>query len=91
MEITEAYLQQIFRNVAVGIAIFRGPDFVIEVANPAICALWSRTEADVLGKPLLVALPKLTGQGFEELLTEVMRTNPLWARNCPLQSIATGS
>lgn len=75
METTEAYLQQIFTSAAVGIAIFRGPDFVIEVANPAICTLWSRSEADVLGKPLLVALPELTGQGFEELLTDVLRTN----------------
>ena len=84
MEITEAYLQQIFTSAAVGIAIFRGPDFEIEVANPAICALWSRNEADVLGKPLLVALPELTGQGFEELLTEVMRTNkPFVGRELP--------
>lgn len=74
METSEAYLQQIFRNVAVGIAIFRGPDFVIEMANPAICSLWGRTAADVLGKPLLVALPELTGQGFKELLTDVTRT-----------------
>ncbi len=70
----EAYLQQILSNVAVGIAIFQGTDFIIEVANPGVCAIWGRTQADVLGKPLFVALPEAAGQGFEELLTDVMRT-----------------
>lgn len=75
METSEAYLQQIFTSAAVGIAIFRGPDFVIEMANPAVCLLWGRTEADVLGKPLLVAMPELIGQGFDNQLAEVVRTN----------------
>lgn len=74
METSEAYLQQIVTRTAVGIAIFQGADFVIEVANPAVCVLWGRTEADVLGKPLLVALPELTDQGFGKLLTNVMLT-----------------
>lgn len=71
---SEAHLQQAFTYAAVGIAILNGPDLIIEVANPAICALWGRTEADVLGKPLLVALPELTSQGFGQLLADVMLT-----------------
>ncbi|MBC7568917.1 MAG: PAS domain-containing protein, partial [Spirosoma sp.] len=72
---SEAYLQQVFTHAAVGIAMFSGPDFIINVANPVVCTLWGRTEADVLGKPLFVALPEAAGQGFEELLTDVMQTN----------------
>lgn len=85
METSDAYLHQIFRKVAVGIAIFRGPDFVIEMANPAVCALWGRTEADVLGKPVFLALLEAAGQGFEELLTDVMRTNqPFVGKELPV-------
>jgi PAS domain S-box-containing protein len=81
---SEAYLQKIFSNVAVGIAIFQGTDFIIEVANPGVCAIWGRTQADVLGKPLFVALPEAAGQGFEELLADVMRTKqPFTGRELP--------
>ncbi|MBC8156232.1 MAG: PAS domain-containing protein [Bacteroidetes bacterium] len=73
-EVNEAYLQRVFRVAAVGMAIFWGPEFIIEVANPNICILWGRTEAQVIGKPLFEALPEAAGQGFEELLTDVMRT-----------------
>lgn len=74
VEANAAYLQRVFRSAAVGMAIFQGPTFIIEVANPNVCALWGRTEAQVTGKPLFEALPEAAGQGFEELLTEVMRT-----------------
>ncbi|GAB4019387.1 hypothetical protein GCM10028808_56980 [Spirosoma migulaei] len=69
------YLQRVFRSAAVGMAIFEGPQFVIEVANPSVCAIWGRTEAQVLGKPLFEALPEAAGQGFEELLAGVMATS----------------
>ena len=74
MEASEAYLQRIFTYTAVGIAILRGPEFIIELANPGVCILWGRTEADVLGKPLFEALPEAAGQGFEALLTNVVQT-----------------
>ncbi len=72
--IGEAYLQHILRRAAVGIAVFRGPDLVIELANPAICILWGRTEAEVLGKSLSEAMPEVIEQGFDMLLTNVMQT-----------------
>ena len=73
-EANTAYLQRVFRSAAAGMAIFQGPNFVIEVANPNVCAIWGRTEAQVLGKPLFEALPEAAGQGFEELLMNVMAT-----------------
>lgn len=74
VEANAVYLQRVFRSAAVGIAIFEGPTFIVEVANPNVCAIWGRTEAQVLGKPLFEALPEAAGQGFEELMAEVMRT-----------------
>ncbi len=91
IEANEAYLQRIFNRAAVGIAIFQGPSFVIEVANPGVCVLWGRTEADVLGKPLFEALPEAAGQGFEEILADVMRTNqPFIGRELPATSNRNG-
>lgn len=74
VEANEAYLQRVFRHTAVGIAIFRVPDFIIEVANPEMCTIWGRSEDDVLGKPMLEALPELVGQGFDTLLADSMQT-----------------
>lgn len=74
IEESEAYLSRIFKHTAVAMAIFQGPNFIIEVANPRVCTLWDRTEAQVLGRPLFEALPEIAGQGFEELLTQVLET-----------------
>ena len=91
VEANAAYLQRVFRSAAVGMAIFRGPTFIIEVANPNVCAIWGRTEAQVLGRPLFEALPEAAGQGFEELLTEVMRTgNPFIGSELPATIIRDG-
>jgi PAS domain S-box-containing protein len=47
---------------------------VVELANPATCAIWGRTPEQVLRKPLVEVLPEIEGQGFVELLDEVLRT-----------------
>ena len=68
----------------VAVAVFRGPRYVIELANPAVCKIWGRTAAQVLGLPLFEALPEAAGQGFEELLDGVLATGvPYVARELP--------
>ncbi|MGY3089414.1 PAS domain S-box-containing protein [Hymenobacter sp. UYAg731] len=68
----------------VAIAVFRGPRYVIELANPAVCGLWGRTLAQTLGTPLFELLPEAAGQGFEELLDGVMTTGvPYVAHELP--------
>ncbi len=54
------------------IATLIGKDHVFELANEAYAALTGRRE--LLGKPLLDALPEIRGQGFVELLDEVVAT-----------------
>ncbi len=53
-------LASVFENAPVAIAILRGPDLVYDFANPFYRALVGGRE--VLGKPLLTALPELHGQ-----------------------------
>ncbi|MGI4821125.1 MAG: PAS domain-containing sensor histidine kinase [Janthinobacterium lividum] len=67
-------LQRILEQAPVAIAVFRGPTYVIELANPLVCALWGRTPAQTVGTPLFELLPETANQGFEQLLNKVMAT-----------------
>ncbi len=67
-------LARVFEQAPVAIAVFRGPQYIIELANPTVCRLWGRTAADIVGKGLFEALPEVAGMGFEELLDGVMAT-----------------
>ena len=77
-------LRELFEQAPVAIAIFRGARYVIEQANPAVCAIWGRTPAQALGTPLFELLPEAAGQGFEELLDGVLATGvPYVAHELP--------
>src|SRR5262249_38649389 len=66
-------LQKIFDEALAALAIIRGDDLRVEIANPRILEMWG-TDASVIGKPLLEAVPELAGQGFDELLRGVRKT-----------------
>lgn len=74
IETKERLLNTMIRQTPLGVAVFRKPNFVIELANPTICRLWDRTPEQVLEQPLFEALPEAAGQGFEELLAGVYET-----------------
>jgi PAS domain S-box-containing protein len=77
-------LQRIFEQAPVAIAAYRGPNYIIELANPLVCALWGRTTAQAMGTPLFELLPEIVGQGYEELLAQVMATGePHVAKEMP--------
>ncbi len=63
----------LFMQAPFAIHIFTGPDLVIELANPLTLELWGRKE-DVVGKRYLDVLPELKGQGYEELMQQVIET-----------------
>ena len=67
-----------FRNTILGapvaICIFKGPQFVVEIANERMFELWGKTAAEMLYKPLFEGLPEGRNQGFEELLTNIYTT-----------------
>ncbi|MGI4863228.1 MAG: PAS domain-containing sensor histidine kinase [Janthinobacterium lividum] len=77
-------LHELFEQAPVAIAIFRGPHYRIELANPAVCTIWGRTPQQALGTPLFELLPEAAGQGFEQLLDGVMTTGiPYVAHELP--------
>ena len=65
------------------IAIFKGKDMIIEIANDAIIEAWGKGK-DVIGKSLFEVLPEATEQGFDKLLQSVYETGePIHAYEMP--------
>ncbi|MGI4761301.1 MAG: PAS domain-containing protein [Janthinobacterium lividum] len=69
----QAQLQAVLEQAPVAIAIVRGPDYRVEVANPLIARIWGRPQPQLLGRALFEALPEAREQGFPEILARVMQ------------------
>lgn len=67
-------LWRVFEQAPIAIAVYRGPSYIIEMANPTVARLWGRTRQELIGKGLFEALPEVAGMGYEELLDGVMAT-----------------
>jgi PAS domain S-box-containing protein len=63
-----------FEQSPVAIAIISENDLTFQMANPFYGELVGRRPDQIVGKPLLVALPELAGQGFDQLLKQVIAT-----------------
>jgi len=68
-------LASIFEQSPVGIAtLSANENLVFQSANAFYCELVGRDKKEILGKPLMNALPELKGQGFDGLLREVINS-----------------
>lgn len=77
-------LQQFFAQAPAGICILRGTSLRFEFANDQYQALVGGR--DVVGRPLLEALPELEGQGLDTILLQVMASGePFYGRELPLR------
>lgn len=66
------YRQMIYSSPSL-IAILKGEELIIDIANDAILATWGKGK-DVFGKPLLSVLPELIDQGFYDFFHNVYTT-----------------
>ncbi|TDX10671.1 PAS domain S-box protein [Flavobacterium sp. S87F.05.LMB.W.Kidney.N] len=69
--------EKAFRNIVmdspIAMAIFRGKDHIIEMANISMMRnIWQKEEKDTIGKPLLEVFPELENQKYPELLNDVI-------------------
>lgn len=64
------YLNNILQTPS-AMCVFRGPEFVVEIANERMLELWERENTDVQNKPIFEALPEARGQGLETILENV--------------------
>lgn len=67
-------LYSTFMQAPVGIAIFKGPDYVVDLINPPLCELYGKTVDELMGKPIFDVLSHTRGLGFEALLDNVLLT-----------------
>lgn len=70
----EELLKQLFINAPIAIAILRGKDMVVELANEVMLEIWGRNLGEVLDKPIMKGLPELKGQKYIDLLNSVFTT-----------------
>jgi PAS domain S-box-containing protein len=77
-------LYDVFMQAPAAIAVVEGEDHVFTVANPRYRELVGNRE--VLGRPVLDALPEIREQGFVELLDNVRKTGrPFLAHDAQVQ------
>jgi PAS domain S-box-containing protein len=81
---SEARLSEIFRHAPSFMCVLSGPDHVFERVNDRYHQLVGHR--DILGKPVLEAIPEVEGQGFVELLDGVYRTgDPFVGKDLPIR------
>ena len=66
--------EDLFIQSPVGIGVYNGPTYTIELVNDLMLEYWGRSREEVLHKPLFDALPEARGQGFEEIIAGVFHT-----------------
>lgn len=67
-------LYSTFMQAPVGIAIFRGEDYIVDLINPPLCEVYNKTAEEMLGKSVFETLHHAKGMGFEELIDNVRIT-----------------
>jgi len=67
------YLNNILQTPS-AMSVFRGPEFVVEIANERMLELWGKKNIEVQNKPIFEALPEAKGQGLETILENVYKT-----------------
>ncbi|HMA01883.1 MAG TPA: histidine kinase dimerization/phospho-acceptor domain-containing protein, partial [Gemmatimonadaceae bacterium] len=78
-------LGEVFRVAPSFLAVYHGPQHVYAMVNDAYYQLIGHGR-EIIGKPLLEALPEVRGQGFDVLLDGVLRTGePFVAREIPVR------
>jgi hypothetical protein len=91
LEENERRLRLILNQAPAAMAIFKGPNFVTEIANNKSLEVWGKTSEEVLGRPIIDVLPELKSQGIWELLDRVYRTGKTFsASELPVQFLRNG-
>ena len=78
---SEHRFRSLIENSPVAIAVVRGPEFLVELINNRMCTIYNRTTEELIGHPLFTVISESAGQGYEELLTAVMKTGKPFAGN----------
>ncbi len=82
--VSAAELANLFAQTPVPTAVLCGHELVFALANPAFIEIVGGRQ--LLGRPLLEAVPEMQGQGFDALMREVVHTGgPRICREAPVR------
>lgn len=70
----EQQLRSLLTDAPVAMAIYRGPNHIIELANERMLAYWGRTREATVKRPLFEAIPELESQGFRQIMDAVYQS-----------------
>jgi len=88
LSVAQTRLADVFRLAPSFLAVITGPDLVFELVNDAYYQLVGHR--DILGKPLLEALPEIRGQGYDTIVHNVIATRtPFVGRALPVMLART--
>ncbi len=87
----DTQLRNLFIQTPVGMAILRGPNYIVEIANEWILQIWGRSSMEVMNRPVFEAIPEAMNQGYEDMLEVVMQEGRrIVLENSPLIIIRHG-
>lgn len=91
LEKREQNIRNIFIQAPVSVALYRGSDFIVEIANAHTLEHWGRSSEEVLGKPIFEVMKEAKDQGYHELMTKVYNTGvPHRAYGVPVSLMRNG-
>lgn len=91
LKIQRKQLYAIFMQAPVGIGIFKGPDYSVELINPPLEDIYGKTFDEIKNMPVFEALPTVKGRGFEQLLDKVRETGkPYFGDGLPVPLVRNG-
>lgn len=85
MQESERNLRQTILQAPAAMCILRGPSHIVELANTYMIDFWGKKTEEVIGKPLVEAIPEIMDQGYEDIMNEVYLTgNTYVAQGIPV-------
>ena len=70
----EARFRMMVEQMPAAISVFGTRDLLVKFANDKMLEIWGRTALEVINRPLLDAMPELSGQPFMKMLDQVFTT-----------------
>ena len=78
---SEQNLRNTIIQAPVAMAILKGKDFVVELANARMYELWGKPAEILMNRPIFEGLTEAKDQGFEALLEGVLKTGVNYSAN----------
>jgi len=75
---TEYKFENLIRNSDYAVAIYKGEDFIIDLANDKMLKTWGKDDS-IIGKRIEEGIPELVGQAFLGLLKQVYESGETYS------------